>query len=436
MTDSARRVYLDNAATSFPKPPAVVQAMSRFMTDNGAPGRGAYREARDAARAIQICRERIARLVNLARPENVVFGYNTSDALNLGVKGVLAHARRTRGPQATLHVVTTAMEHNSILRPLHGLAQRDPLITWTIVDADSQTGIIDPESIGRAITLNTVLVCVNHASNVTGTLQDLEAIGRVCAKFGAGSSSPSGVLLLVDGAQSLGHVPVDMQRMHIDLLAFPGHKGLLGPTGTGGLCIRPGVEQRLDTIREGGTGNISEVQTHPSMMPEKYEAGSHNTVGLVGLSEGVKWLLERTVETERQHEMELMRTLLDQLGVNLDGTCSAAPGLKLLGPIDCSQRVGVFSFIHSSISAQELASILEASFGVLSRAGLHCAPLAHELLRTSPLSNSGQSGAMRLSFGPFVTTDDVLHACAALAQICSEALPADPQTPQLATQHR
>lgn len=412
------RRYFDNAATSFPKPPAVAQAMLRAMTEVGAAGRGAYAEAREMGRLIRVCRERIARLVNLPSPEHVVFTYNTSDALNLGVKGVLMHARRARGPRARLHVVTTVMEHNSILRPLHAAAQADPLIEWTKVEADPATGLVDPGDVRRAIRAGeTVLVCINHASNVTGTIQDLAAIGRVCAEFGAGGgggAGDEGLLLLVDGAQSLGHVALDMRAMHVDLLAFPGHKGLLGPQGTGGLCMRPGVERRLATVREGGTGNISELETHPELMPEKYEAGSHNAVGIAGLSEGVAWLLERGVASVRRHELELMTPMLGALSG--DGL----PGLKLLGPADASMRVGVMSVVHESLTPQELSGILESSYGVLTRAGLHCAPLAHRLTGTSPDLKPGNAGATRLSVGPFVTAEDAAFAMNALAEICRE----------------
>ncbi len=434
MTDAVQSRYFDNAATSHPKPPAVAEAMARHLSESGAPGRGTHAGARESAQAILKCRERIARLVNLTdsrgnpAAEQVVFGYNTTDGLNLGVKGVLSAARRRVGPGKTMHIVTTVMEHNSILRPLHAAMERDPHIEWTKVEADPATGMIDPQDVRRAIRPGqTVLVCVNHASNVLGTIQDLNAIGSVCAEFGAGGgggaggrgSGDDGLIFLMDAAQSLGHCAVDMQAAHADLLAFPGHKGLLGPTGTGGLCIRPGVEKRLDTVREGGTGNISEQQTHPTMMPEKYEAGSHNTVGIIGLSEGVAWLLERGVEWVRNHELELMRRLAAELQPHADGRCAGAPGLRLLGPLDLDKRVGVFSFVHDELSSQEMAAILEASYGILTRAGLHCAPLVHEMMGTSPVNGTG-SGAVRLSFGPFLTAQDVDYACAAIATICRE----------------
>lgn len=423
---SVPRRYFDNAATSFPKPPRVAEAMLRYMQECGGSGRGAYAESLEAGRLIRQCRERIARLVGLNSPEHVIFGYNTSDGLNLGLKGTLMAAREKRGLRAKMHVVLTALEHNSILRPLAAMRRMDPLLDATVVDVDPATGLLDPDDVRRAIRPGeTVIACINHASNVTGTVQDLHAIGRVCAEFGAGVAREhdDGLVLLVDGAQSLGHVEVDMRAMHIDLLAFPGHKGLLGPTGTGGLCIRPGVEHRVATIREGGTGNISEQQTHPSMMPEKYEAGSHNTVGIIGLSEGVAWLLETGIAAVREHELRLMKRFLAEIAPGTDGVCRMAPGLRLLGISDASrleQRLGTFSVVHDELSPQEMAMVLESSFGILTRAGLHCAPLAHELMGTGVRAEDGQArgfGATRLSFGPFLLEADVDHAAAALAEM-------------------
>lgn len=406
MCSASRRLYFDNAATSFPKPPAVGHAMLRVLNELGAPGRGSYDEARQSAHIINTCRQRIARLVNLPEPKNVVFGYNTTDALNLAIKGVIQHARRRLGPNVPIHVVSTTMEHNSVLRPMHALQRDDTAIHWTQVPVDPTTTLVNPADIRAALTPSTLLVIVNHASNVTGAVQDIDSIGSLIA-----SASPR-PLFLVDGAQSLGHTPVDMQRSHIDLLAFPGHKGLLGPTGVGGLCIAPGVEPRLDTIREGGTGSVSEQQTHPAFMPEKFEPGSHNTVGIAGLSEGVAWILDRTIASLATHERSLSATLIEAFDSGL------LPGFTLLGPRDPRTRVGVFSFTHDALDPAELVSVLESEHNILARAGLHCAPLAHQTL--------GTRGAARLSIGPFHTRADIDLAIAALAAIARDyARPAD-----------
>lgn len=412
MTHGPTRRYFDNAATSFPKPAGVAEAMVRMLTQIGGPGRGVYAEAREAGREIEQCRANIAKLVNLTddrgqrSPSHVIFGHNTTDGLNLAIKGVVRHARRVRG--AGVHVVCTAMEHNSVLRPLHALRRDDPGVEWTVVPADPHTGLVEPDDLARACRADgsTVAVVVNHASNVTGTVQDVEAIHRTISGL---SSRP---LLIVDGAQSLGHVVVDMRRMGIDLLAFPGHKGLLGPTGTGGLCIRPGVERLMDTVREGGTGSRSEEQTHPETLPERFEAGSHNTVGIAGLNAGVRWLLETGIDQVRAHELGLMRRVLVRLGD------SELSGYGLLGTTDVNRRVGVFSLMPGKelgLTPQELAMVLETEYGVLTRAGLHCAPIAHQTC------GSGGGGACRLSLGPFLTEADVDYVLDALAAIGQEA---------------
>mgnify|MGYP001233460510 CR=1 FL=1 len=395
------RRYFDNAATSFPKPPAVAEAVFNCMTRNGAPGRGVYAEAREAGRLIRVCRDRINRLINGENPDHVVFGLNTTDALNLAIKGVLEAARL--GGKARPHVISTWMEHNSVLRPMNAMCERMG-VEWTRVPVDPATGIVDPSDVVAAIRPDqTVLVIVNHASNVTGSIQPVAEIGRACRE--------RGVLYLVDGAQSLGHCPVDVRAMSIDLLAFPGHKGLLGPQGTGGLYIHPGVEDRVATVREGGTGSVSEQESHPRRMPDRYEAGSHNTAGIAGLSAGVAWLLDRGMDAVRQHEIDLMTPMLSAYAA---GEC---PGLRLLGPEDVRQRVGVLSFVHDELEPIEIATLLETEFGMLTRAGLHCAPLAHQTFGSAPPNGRG---AIRLSLGPFLTRDDVNYAIDALGSICRE----------------
>ncbi len=395
------RRYFDNAATSFPKPPGVAAAMLRYMTECGGPGRGAYEEARRAGSIIRTCRERINRLVNGEDPDHVVFTLNTTDALNLAIKGVVERAIHGR-PGARVHVVSTRMEHNSVLRPMNALTSRYPALAWTRVPADPRAGVVCPGEVIAAIRPGeTALVIVNHASNVTGSIQPVEEIGRACRE--------RGVVFLVDGAQSLGHIPVDVRSMNIDLLAFPGHKGLLGPTGTGGLYIRPGVQDLVATVREGGTGSASELETHPIAMPDRYEAGSHNAVGIAGLSEGVAWLLEHGVQAVRAHESSLIARFLESAASGL------FPGLRLLGSAEPHNRVGVLSFVHEELDPIELATLLESEYGILTRSGLHCAPLAHATFGTSP---PGGRGAVRLSLGPFLSHDDVKAAIAALQEAC------------------
>ena len=385
------RIYLDNAATSFPKPAAVHSAMSRYATELGAsPGRGAYAEAREGGRILGECRELLCRLFGGEDPNHVIFTLNASDALNLAIHGLVRPGD---------HVVTTWFEHNSVLRPLSRLSETDH-VEVTRVECDPATGLVDPDDIRRAIRPRTRLVVVVHGSNVTGTLQPVGEIGRITRE--------RGIPLLVDAAQSAGHVGLDVRAAGIDLLAFPGHKGLLGPLGTGALYIRPGIEQELRTVREGGTGSASDRDVQPDWLPDRFEPGSHNALGIAGWLEGVRYILEHGIDQIRQHEERLMRTMLD----GLDGI----PGLRVYGPRTLAERVGVFSVRLGGFSDPEaLSARLERDFGILTRSGLHCAPLAH---RTIGTADSG--GTTRFSLGPFVTERDVGFAVEALGALARE----------------
>jgi cysteine desulfurase / selenocysteine lyase len=415
------RLYLDNSATSFPKAPGVYEAMLDYGTRVGAsPGRGHYAESREGARLIRQTREAINTLINGEDPAHVIFTLNTSDALNLAIKGIVRHRRLTK-PSEPIHLITTALDHNSVLRPFSALAaDGDAMsgasggaggvggVTWTILEGDPATGRVSASDVAAAITPHTALVAIVHASNVAGTLQPIAEIGSVCRA--------KGVPFLVDAAQSLGHVPIDVRATNIDLLAFPGHKGLLGPQGTGGLYIRPGIEPLLATWREGGTGHLSEHDTQPDEMPQKYEAGSHNTIGIVGLGAAVRWILERGVDSIRAHEIELGNVLLNAWRDDIANNGPLA-ALRLLGPTSMHDRVGVFAFTHDTIPPAEFAAILETNFGILVRSGLTCAPHAHTLFGTHP--QQGGQGAFRLSVGPFVTEGDLNAAIGALRQICA-----------------
>jgi len=405
---------LDNAATSFPKPPGVYSAMMDYATRLGAsPGRGHYAESREGARLITQCRTRLNDFLGGQNPNNIIFTLNTSDALNLAIKGVVRQARLEH-PHRTIHLITTDMDHNSVLRPYAALAA-EPGIEITRVAANPETGLISPADIAAAIQINTVLVSVVHVSNVSGVIQPVDAIGAICRE--------RGVLYLVDVAQSLGHVPFSIASAHADLVAFPGHKGLMGPQGTGGLYVAPHAVSRVATTREGGTGHLSELDVQPEEMPQKYEAGSHNTIGIVGLSEGVRWLQERGQQSCRKHELELIDVMLEEIhvaGVRTIATPDAsgpASALRLLGPADRAMRCGTFSFVHEHLSPAELVSALEEGFGVLARAGIHCAPHAHRTLGS--LKGETGGGAARMSFGPFVTKDDVAFAARSLREICA-----------------
>ena len=395
---SPGRLYLDNAATSFPKPRTVIEAMVRYANELGASaGRGAYREAVGAGGLIIECRRRLNRLFHGERPEQFVFTLNCSDSLNLAIKGLI-------DPRQTSHAICTCIDHNSILRPLRAMEDYGWLNT-TRVAVDGRTGLVDPDDIRKAIRRDTKLIAITHVSNVTGTIQPIRQIGNICREHG--------IPFIVDAAQSAGHLPIDVQADCIDLLAAPGHKALLGPLGTGFLYVRPGIEKILRPLKEGGTGSVSEEDRHPEFMPDKYEPGSHNAIGIAGLSEGVKWILDQTVEKLAAHDVDLIRTFIDSI--------SDIPGLTSYGPPGVRNRVGVFSIRIDGYDPHELAAILEASYGILTRAGIHCAPLAHEAIGTA-----GSGGTTRLSFGPFVSKQDVQFATDALSQIAAASMPAAP----------
>jgi cysteine desulfurase/selenocysteine lyase len=392
---SPRRLYLDNAATSFPKPRTVTDAMVRYATELGASaGRGAYREAVETGALITECRRRLNRLFHGERAEHFIFTLNCSDALNLAIKGLI-------DPRIGGHAICTHIDHNSILRPLKAMEERGDAQT-TRVPVSGSTGLVDPDDIRRAIRPDTKLIAITHVSNVTGTIQPIREIGRIARE--------AGIPFIVDAAQSAGHVPIDVQADLIDLLAAPGHKALLGPLGTGFLYIRPGLEKILRPLKEGGTGSVSEQDRQPEFMPDKYEPGSHNAIGIAGLSEGIRWVLEQTVAELAAHDLEL-------IGAFLDGIAEVE-GLTLYGPQGVKHRTGVFSVRIDGYDPQELATVLETSFGILTRSGIHCAPLAHEALGTA-----ATGGTVRLSFGPFVSAQDVSFAADALAQIASAREP-------------
>jgi cysteine desulfurase family protein len=364
------RIYLDNAATSWPKPEAVYRAVDDYQRNLGAPvGRGSYREAIEVEQAVARARAAIARLIGAAEPRRIIFTHNGTAALNLAIQGLLR-----RGD----HVVTTVIEHNSILRPLRRLVD-EGTISVTHVPCGHH-GIVDPDAIQRAIIPNTRLIAVSHASNVTGAIQPAADIGRLARH--------RGIAFLVDAAQTAGHLPVDVGLLSADLLAASGHKGLLGPLGTGFLYIGPNIEDRLAPLEQGGTGTSSESDRQPDSLPQKFESGNLNAPGLLGLEAGVRFVQEAGVERLRDHAQALSQRLragLEQI-----------PGVRLFGPAEPSQRVGVTSLVLEGYDPQELAVALDAQRRIQARAGLHCAPRMHKALGTL-----ASGGTLRFSVGPF-----------------------------------
>ncbi len=376
-------IYLDNAATSFPKPPEVVQAVTGFFERAGAcPGRGAYAMARQAGAVVDGTRRLLARLLHTPSPERIVFTLNATDALNMAIKGTLADGD---------HVVTTVIEHHSVGRPLVAL-ERDGRIHVTRVPV-SGAGLVDPADIRRAITLATRLVAVVHASNVTGALQPIDDIAQIVRETGA--------WFLVDASQTVGAVPIDIERSGIDLLAFPGHKGLLGPPGTGGLVVGSRVDIR--PWREGGTGAWSELLEQPNAWPWHLEAGSPNTAGLAGLSAAVEYLLARGVDSIRAHELRLTMHLLDALARD--------ERITIHGPRAIDQRVAVVSMTACGAAVATLGERLDRDYEIAVRTGLQCAPGAHRALGTFP------AGTLRISPGCF-TTEAEIDACVQALRAC------------------
>ncbi len=389
-------IYFDNAATSFPKAPGVSEAMAAFLARDAAnPGRAGHRMAVAAERMLDDTRLKLTRLFDGADPSRMVFALNGTDALNMAIKGVL-------GPLAGkgAHAITTVLEHNSVSRPLQAMADAGA-IELTRVTCDDQ-GFVDPDDIHKAITPSTKLIVITHASNVLGTIQDAVAIGQVAREHG--------VLFCLDAAQTAGVVPVSIEQMNIDLLAFPGHKSLLGPTGTGGLyvgehCPAPGNgdTNHLRPWREGGTGGDSSTPTQPAIYPYYLEGGTPNTVGIAGLAAGVDYLSKQDTTQLLAHEQALVAKIIERL--------ASDDRFTVYGSLDATKHVGTVSINIQGYEASDAGSILDDSFEIAVRPGLHCAPYAHRRLGTFP------SGTVRISPGPFNTEGELDTLLDALDQI-------------------
>lgn len=381
------RVYLDNAATTWPKPESVWRAMDGYQRGNGAAaGRGAYHHAVEAQRIVMEARRSVARLLNASDPRRIIWTSNGTDALNLALHGFL---------RPGCHVVATANEHNSVLRPLRWWSDRwGARVDFALVD---EAGYVQPEALARLLRDDTRLVVVNHASNVTGALQPLAALAAVVAAHGRAT-------LLVDAAQTLGQIPWELDGNERLIVAAAGHKSLLGPLGTGLLYIGPGVESDLLPVRQGGSGTDSERDTPPDVLPERFESGNLNVPALAGLLAGLEFVQQRGVSAIAAHHRELA----DALRTGLAGL----PGVQVIGPAAGSPTVGVVSCLVEGFEPQEMAAILDAEFGIETRAGLHCAPRIHAALGTIE-----RGGAVRLSVGFATTASDIETALDAIRAI-------------------
>ncbi len=378
-------IYFDNAATSYPKPEAVYAAVDHYMRNIGASaGRGAYRRALEADGLVFKTRKVLGRLFNIEDVSRIIFTSNVTESLNLVLKGFLREGD---------HVVISRMEHNSMWRPLKVLEQ-EKNIGITVIPSPGGNSL-DIEQLESAIQTNTRLVALTHASNVTGTLMPVKEAGRIC-RF-------HNIPLLVDAAQTAGVFPIDVRELNIDLLAFTGHKGLLGPTGTGGLYIAPDLE--IKPWKEGGTGGESLLEHQPQDLPDRFEAGTLNIAGIVGLGAAVEFILQQGVEKIREHEKALTAFALEQL--------QQIPGLSMYGPQNAEERVAVFSLNLEDIPPEEVAYVLDEVYGIMARAGLHCAPQAHRCIGTV------ERGTLRVSPGYFSSEDEITILVKALQEIAS-----------------
>jgi cysteine desulfurase family protein len=379
-----RLIYLDNAATTFPKPATVLDEMRETYLRMGvSPGRGGYDLAAEAEDLVYRTREKVAAFFGAANPDHVVFAANATDALNLAIQGILSPGD---------HVVSTRLEHNSVLRPLYHLRERG-WIDYDLVPFDG-LGFVDPDDVAAAIKTNTRLVIVCHASNVLGTVQPVPEIGRICAE--------RGVPLIIDAAQSAGVVPINMGAWKVAGVAFTGHKSLLGPCGIGGLVLDPELE--IAPTRFGGTGVDSESPVHTRAFPYRLEAGTLNLLGIIGLSAGMDFIRKEGMAAIHGREISLLRRLIDGL--------SRLDRVEIYGAGERSNHVGLITANIKGISPSDTAMILDADFNIAVRSGLHCAPLVHQGLGTYP------RGAIRFSLGPFNTVEDIdrtLNAMAGMA---------------------
>jgi cysteine desulfurase family protein len=388
-------VYFDNAATTWPKPPPVVRAMVDFLERVGAnPGRAAHRRAIESGRIVYEAREAVAELFNVPNPLHVIFGANVTEALNLALNGYLRPGD---------HVITSGMEHNSVMRPLRELerpCEQGPGGVELTVVRCSPEGFLDPADVEAAIRPNTVMIALNHASNVVGTLLPVPEVGRIAREHD--------LLLLVDAAQTGGAYPVDVQADRIDLLGFTGHKSLFGPMGTGGLIIGERVDvERLRPLKRGGTGSNSEREEQPDFLPDRYESGTPNAVGLAGLAAGVRWVLDRGVDEIRAHEVAMTQRLIDGL--------RALPGVTVHGGLDGERQTAMVSFNIAGMEPSEVGLRLDEEYGIMCRVGLHCAPAAHRTIGTFP------DGTVRFGLGALNTLEEVEEAVEAVHQLAEVA---------------
>lgn len=377
-------IYFDNAATTMRKPDCVIDAVADAMRNFGNSGRGAHEASLDASRMIYETRERISELVNLGNPLQVAFTSNSTESLNTVIQGLFG---------AGDHVITTVLEHNSVLRPLYLMEQRG--VNLTILPCD-ENGVLCYDRLEESIRPDTEAVVCTHASNLTGNKMDLDRIGDICHRHG--------IYLVVDASQTAGVLPIDMQRMHIDVLCFTGHKGLLGPQGTGGICVRDGVLIR--PLKAGGSGVHTYMKEHPQDMPTALEAGTLNGHGIAGLHAALGFLKETGVENIHKKEAALMRRFYE--GV------VRIPGIKVYGDFTTDDRAAIVALNIGDYDSSEVSDELAVTYGISTRPGAHCAPLMHQSFGTV------DQGMVRFSFSYFNTVEEVDTGIRAVRELAVE----------------
>ncbi|MCI2426821.1 aminotransferase class V-fold PLP-dependent enzyme [Candidatus Acetothermia bacterium] len=378
-------IYLDNAATSWPKPPQVIRAMEAFLTDvGGSPGRSSHRLAIEAGRMIYRTRELIAELFAVSDPLHILLGPNATYFLNLALRGLL---------QPGDHVITSSMEHNSVMRPLRYLERCG--VDLTVLQC-SNDGELDPSEVARSIQSRTTMIVLNHSSNVTGGMLPIVQVGQIARHHD--------LIFLVDAAQTAGVWPIDIEKEAIDLLVFTGHKSLYGPPGTGGMVV--GDRLKLKTMIPlilGGTGSRSSEEEQPEFLPDRYESGTPNTVGLAGLAAGVEYLLNKGIETIHQQNA--------QFTAKLHAGLAQIPRVVVYGKPDCINRTAIVSFNINGLAPSEVGLRLDKDYNIMCRVGLHCAPAAHRTIGTFPV------GTVRFSLGLYTTDCDIKQAIMAVTEI-------------------
>ena len=379
------KIYLDNAATSFPKPSSVVDAVVNYMTNIGSnPGRGSYNNALEGSRIVYNCREKLCNLFNFQKPENVIFMPNITYSLNTLIKSIVKN---------NWHIIISSMEHNSVLRPIFQLKE-----TMNI-DIDviqcSEKGFIDLDDFKSKIKQNTKLVVLSHASNVNGSIQPLYEIGEICRN--------EGVYFIIDSAQTAGSLEVDFKALNCNALAFTGHKSLLGPQGIGGFLIDDELNNLSIPYIVGGTGSLSSQMTQPDFLPDKFESGTLNTPGIAGLLEGIKFIEKEGLKAIRNHEDSLTKYFIDSL-LNMDG-------IIFYGSTNTELRTSTISINFSHRDSAEVSYLLDSQYGIMTRTGLHCAPLAHKTIGSYPM------GTLRFSIGYFNTKEEIKYTIDSLHNI-------------------